>query len=171
MDLGLVGRVGAVTGADGGVRTEAVALLREEGAEVHESALGDGAPPLSTGAAAPGDLDFLVNFTDDAPGDDPRAAFERRVMAPLRTLRAIAPALAQRGGGRVVNVVPAGDPVTGAAALALTRLFADRYAARGVLVNALAPTATADPAAVAREIAFLCSARASHIAGTAGVID
>jgi 3-oxoacyl-[acyl-carrier protein] reductase len=171
MDLELAGRVGAVTGGAGGAQAETVALLRREGAEVREEPLGADEGTPGTSATAPADLDFLVNFTDDAPADDPRAAFERRVMAPMRTMKAIAPALAERGRGRIVNVVPAGDPVTGAAALALTRLFADRYAARGVLVNALSPTAAADPATVAREVAFLCSERASHIAGTAGVID
>jgi len=158
MDLGLAGRVGVVTGATGELRRATTALLRDEGAEVVEEAPG-------------GDVDFLVNFTDGAPAADPRAAFERRVMAPMWAMKAIAPALAERGRGRIVNVVPAADPVTGAAALALTRLFADRYAKRGVLVNALSPAATADPEAVAREVAFLCSERASHIAGTAGVID
>lgn len=158
MDLGLAGRVGVVAGADGELRTATTVLLRAEGAEVLEG------PP-------DGEVDFLVNFLDDAPAADPRAAFELRVMEPMRRMKALAPTLAERGRGRIVNVVPSVDPVTGAAALALSRLFADRHGRQGVLVNAVAPAATADPEAVAREVAFLCSDRASHIAGTAGAID
>jgi 3-oxoacyl-[acyl-carrier protein] reductase len=163
MDLGLAGRVGIVTGAEGGPRAATAALLRAEGAEVVETPASDD-PERA-------DVDFLVNFLGDAPAADPRAAFERRVMAPMRAMKALAPRLAERGRGRIVNVVPTADPVTAAAALALSRLFAERYAGRGVLVNALSPAADADPEAVAREVAFLCSERASHIAGTAGVIS
>ncbi len=162
MDLGLAGRVGVVAGAEGEVRAATERLLRDEGAEVRELPA-DGGPP--------GDLDFLVNFTGDGPAEDLRAAYEQRVIAPLRTMKAIAPELAERGRGRIVNVVPSAEPVTGAAALALFRLFSDRFAKRGVLVNAVSPGPHADPEAVAREIAFLCSERASHVAGTTEVID
>jgi NAD(P)-dependent dehydrogenase (short-subunit alcohol dehydrogenase family) len=162
MDLGLAGRVGIVAGTGGEVEEATARLLRAEGAELRE-------PPVEGGEA--GDVDFLVNFAGGGPERDLRAAYERRVIAPLRTMKAFAPALAARGEGRIVNVVPTAEPVTSAAALALSRLFSDRYGASGVLVNAVSAGPDADPEAVAREIAFLCSARASHVAGSAGVID
>jgi len=109
-----------------------------------------------------GPLHALVNnagFTRARPleelaDDDWRAQWEVHVMAPMRLMRAAAPEMAQRGEGRVVNVVssaarrPSGtlDPaysVTKAAQLSLSRVFADAYAGRGVLVNAVAPGAIA----------------------------
>jgi hypothetical protein len=152
MDLRLAGRVGSLTGAGGEVGAATERLLREEGAKLRE---------------ATDEVDFLVVFAgapDEAPAD-PRAAHELAVMEPMRAMKAAAPLMAERGGGRIVNVVSPADPVTGAAALALTRLFADRYAKEGVLVNAVVPEPGADPEAVAREIAFLLSGPASHIAG------
>lgn len=162
MDLGLAGRVGLLTGAGGEIEAATARLLHDEGAEVRA------APATDLGDL--GGVDFLVVFAGDAP-HDLRAAHELAVIDPMRAMQAIAPRFAERGRGRIVNVVPPPPSVAGAAALALSRLFADRYAKQGVLVNAIAPGPDADPVAVAREIAFLCSERASHIVGTAGVID
>ena len=70
-------------------------------------------------------------------------------MAPMRLMRALAPAMAAAGGGRIVNVssssgkrpslTNAAYSVTKAALLSLSRVFADAFAADGVLVNAVAP--------------------------------
>ncbi len=70
-------------------------------------------------------------------------------MAPLRAMRAAAPAMAERGWGRIVNVCSTAGKrpsaampeysVAKAAELSLSRLFADRYAKSGVLVNAICP--------------------------------
>ena len=71
-------------------------------------------------------------------------------MAPMRLMRAVAPAMSEAGGGRIVNVAsssgrrPSGRldasySVTKAAQLSLSRVFADAFAAKGVLVNAIAP--------------------------------
>ena len=124
-----------------------------------------------------GGIDVLV---DDAgarrhgdgleiPDADWRAEYERGVKAPMRAMKAIAPVLAERGWGRIVNVMPE-HAVTKAAELSLSRLFADRFVADGVLINALTPAA-----ATAREIAativFLCSERASYVAGAAWPAD
>jgi 3-oxoacyl-[acyl-carrier protein] reductase len=76
--------------------------------------------------------------------------WELHVMGPMRLMRALAPAMAEAGGGRIVNVSsssgkrPSGrlDPsysVTKAAQLSLSRAFADAWASRGVLVNAVTP--------------------------------
>lgn len=78
-----------------------------------------------------------------------QAQWELHVMAPMRLMRAAAPAMAERGWGRIVNVCsssgkrPSGTnmaySVTKAAELSLSRAFADLYASKGVLVNAVAP--------------------------------
>ncbi len=104
-----------------------------------------------------GSLDVLVNNAgaaswrdlDEVPDEDWRAQYELNVMAPLRAMRAAAPAMAERGWGRVVNVCSTAGKrpsaampeysVAKAAELSLSRLFADRYAKRGVLVNAVCP--------------------------------
>jgi 3-oxoacyl-[acyl-carrier protein] reductase len=104
-----------------------------------------------------GQLDVLVNDAgtakwrdlDEVPDEDWRAAFEINVMAPLRAMRAAAPAMAKRGWGRIVNVSSTAGKrpsaamseysVAKAAELSLSRLFADRYASQGVLVNAVCP--------------------------------
>ncbi len=107
-----------------------------------------------------GALDVLVNNAghaswrqiEDVPDEDWRAQYEINVMAPLRTMRAAAPAMAERGWGRIVNVCSTSGKrpsalmpeysVAKAAELSLSRLFADRYAPSGVLVNAICPGPT-----------------------------
>jgi 3-oxoacyl-[acyl-carrier protein] reductase len=175
-----------------------------------------------------GRIDALVNNAgtsavhrlDQLTDDDWQAQWELNVMAPMRAMRAAAPAMAERGWGRIVNVSsssgkrPSGTnmsySVTKAAELSLSRAFADLYAGQGVLVNAvtpgpvgtelwLAPGGLADQAADARGIrredvleqlaarnpvgrlatedevavviAFLCSERASYVAGSAWSVD
>ncbi len=175
-----------------------------------------------------GSLDVLVNNAGtseikalaDLTDDDWQDQWALHVMAPLRLMRAAAPAMAERGWGRIVNVCSssgkrpsstnAAYSVTKAAELSLSRAFADHYASTGVLVNAiapgpvgselwLAPGGMADQGAAARgvsreemleataarvpvgrmgtegEIAavitFLCSERASYVAGAAWSVD
>jgi len=104
-----------------------------------------------------GALDVLVNNAgaaqwrdlDEVPDEDWRAQYELNVMAPLRAMRAAIPAMAERGWGRVVNVCSTAGKrpsaampeysVAKAAELSLSRLFADRHAKQGVLVNAICP--------------------------------
>ena len=86
---------------------------------------------------------------DDVPDEDWYAAWELNVMAPMRLMRTLAPGMAERGWGRIVNVsstagkrpsaAMAEYSVAKAAELSLSRLYADRYAAEGVLVNAVCP--------------------------------
>jgi 3-oxoacyl-[acyl-carrier protein] reductase len=78
-----------------------------------------------------------------------QAQWEIHVMAPMRLMRAVIPGMAQRGWGRVVNVCSSSGKrpgqrnvaysVTKAAELSLSRAYADAYAQRGVLVNAVTP--------------------------------
>lgn len=104
-----------------------------------------------------GALDVLVNNAgtarwrdlDEVSDEDWRAQHELSVMAPLRTMRAAVPAMAERGWGRIVNICSTAGKrpsaampeysVAKAGELSLSRLFADRYAKRGVLVNAICP--------------------------------
>jgi 3-oxoacyl-[acyl-carrier protein] reductase len=106
-----------------------------------------------------GQLDVLVNNAgtaqrrdlDGLADEDWYAALELNVMAPMRTMRAAVPAMADRGWGRVVNVSSSAGKrpsqstpeysVAKAAELSLSRLFADRYARQGVLINAICPGA------------------------------
>ena len=157
----------------------------------------------------------------DLTDADWQEQWELHVMAPMRLMRAMAPAMADAGGGRIVNVssssgrrpsgrLDASYSVTKAAQLSLSRVFADAFAAQGVLVNAVTPGAVegelwtgegglADQIAartgqtrdevlegtrsglplgrmgtddeVAAVIAFLCSERASNVAGAAWAVD
>jgi 3-oxoacyl-[acyl-carrier protein] reductase len=77
--------------------------------------------------------------------------WQLHVMASMRLMRAVVAAMAERGWGRIVNVGSssgkrpslsnAAYSVTKAAQLSLSRVFADSYAAQGVLVNAVTPGA------------------------------
>ena len=80
-----------------------------------------------------------------------QAQWDLHVMASLRTMRAAVPRMKRHGGGRIVNVgssagkrpslTNAAYSVTKAAQMSLSRVFADSYAADGVLVNVVAPGA------------------------------
>jgi len=176
-----------------------------------------------------GALDALVNNAgsaawrdlEEVPDEDWRAQYELNVMAPLRAMRAALPPMAERGWGRVVNVCSTAGKrpsaamaeysVAKAAELSLSRLFADRYAKTGALVNAICPGPTesemwmaseglldqshrlsgaesreaaleeagakrpigrlADVGEIAAAIVFLCSERASYVAGAAWSVD
>jgi 3-oxoacyl-[acyl-carrier protein] reductase len=176
-----------------------------------------------------GPVEVLVNNAgtarwrdlDEVPDSDWQAAWDLNVMACLRAMRAVVPAMRERGWGRIVNVssTAAKRPsanmpeysVAKAAQLSLSRLYADRLAGEGVLVNAICPGPTrselwvgegglADQSAersgaggreealrragsgrpigrlaevdeIAAAIVFLCSERASYVAGAAWSVD
>lgn len=175
-----------------------------------------------------GAVDVLVNNAgtssvtalDELTDEDWRAQHELHVMGPMRLMQAAAPRMADRGWGRIVNVcssagkrpssMNAAYTVSKAGQLSLSRVFADAYAAGGVLVNAVAPGMTgselwrgqdslaaqiaardggtpeeaiaarvaktplgriSEPGEIADVVAFLCSERASSVAGAAWSVD
>ena len=167
-----------MTGASRGIGAATARLLEEEGARVlRVSRSGDFACDVTEPDAGErivaecverfGRVDVLVNNAgtsraaplEELTEDDWREQWELNVMAPLRLMSAAAPRMAEAGDGRIVNVASssgkrpsprnAAYSVTKAAELSLSRVFADRWAGTGVLVNAVAPGPGRD-AAVAR---------------------
>jgi len=169
MDLGLEGKVCVVTGGTCGIGAAVVRLLGAEGARGFTVSRSEADLNLDvTEPDAPdriaeeceerlGPVDVLVNNAgtsevkplDELTDEDWQRQWELHVMAPMRLMRALAPRMAERGGGRIVNVCSssgkrpsltnAAYSVTKSAQLSLSRTFADAYAAKGVLVNAVAP--------------------------------
>ena len=168
MDLGITGRTAVVTGGSRGIGAATVRMLEQEGVKVLGVSRSTGidvtdpaAPERileALGGSAP---DILVNNAgtsfarslDDLTDEDWAGQWELHVMASMRLMRAFAPAMAERGWGRIVNLASsagkrpsltnAAYSVTKAAQLSLSRVFADTWAERGVLVNAVAPGAVA----------------------------
>ena len=174
MDLGLAGRACVVTGASRGIGLAAADLLEREGANVLRVARSGGfAADVTEPDAAErivsecverfGSIDVLVNNAgtsrmaglDELTDADWREQLELHVMAPLRLMRLAAPRMAEAGWGRIVNVCSssgkrpslsnAAYSVSKAAQLSLSRVFADTYAPKGVLVNAIAPGPVESP--------------------------
>jgi len=168
MDLGLQGKACVVTGASRGIGAAVARLLEQEGAHVLPVSRSAGFQADVTDPGAPerivaecearfGSIDVLVNNAgtseikplDELEDADWQAQWELNVMASMRLMRAACPKMAERGGGRVVNVssssgkrpsqTNAAYSVAKAAQLSLSRTYADAWAGRGVLVNAVTP--------------------------------
>ena len=110
-----------------------------------------------------GQLDILVNNAgtsrnrslEELADDEWDEQWQLHVMASMRLMRAAVPGMVEQGWGRIVNVGSSSGKrpslsnpaysVTKAAQLALSRVFADTYADRGVLVNAVAPGPVESP--------------------------
>jgi 3-oxoacyl-[acyl-carrier protein] reductase len=104
-----------------------------------------------------GRLDVLVNNAggtavtplEELTDDDWQSQLDQHVLAPMRLMRVAAPVMADAGWGRIVNVASSSgkrpssmNPAYGvakSAELALSRAFAEHWAPRGVLINAVAP--------------------------------
>jgi 3-oxoacyl-[acyl-carrier protein] reductase len=179
MDLGLEGRVCVVTGGTRGIGAATARMLAQEGARVLSIARRDA--DLELDVTAPDAAERVLAACDGTPwalvnnaggsrarpleeltDADWHHQWQLHVMAPMRLMRALAPAMAEAGGGRIVNVssssgkrpsrrLDASYSVTKAAQLSLSRLFADGFASRGVLVNAVAPGPVESPAWVGED--------------------
>jgi 3-oxoacyl-[acyl-carrier protein] reductase len=104
-----------------------------------------------------GSIDVLVNNSGtssvtplgELTDEDWETQWRLSVLGPMRLMRAAAPRMAERGFGRIVNVASSSGKrpsatnmaysVGKAGQLSLSRAFADLYAGKGVLVNAVAP--------------------------------
>lgn len=133
--------------SDGGIKTLALDVTAPDSGE----------RAVRTCLDAFGRLDGVVNGAgtssvraiESLTDDEWQAQWELHVMAPMRLMRAAVPVMIEAGWGRVVNVCSssgkrpsstnAAYSVTKAAQLALSRAYADAYAAQNVLVNAIAP--------------------------------
>jgi 3-oxoacyl-[acyl-carrier protein] reductase len=168
--LGLAGEGASLvlTGRREEKLAEVAAACREAGGEAETLALDvtspDAGERLREACLGRFDrLDVLVNNAgtsairrlEELTDADWQDQWELNVMAPMRLMRAMAPVMAERGWGRIVNVsssagkrpsasIDMAYSVTKAAELSLSRAFADLYAGRGVLVNAVAPGPIAD---------------------------
>lgn len=168
--LVLVGR-----NAERGEKAAAAVRAAAPHATVHVVA-GDANDPdqatrlASTARELLGDVDVLVNSTTatyvpgllrDTPMADIAGMLTAQALGPLHMCRAVLPAMAERGGGSIVNIasdaakVPTpGETVIGAAMAAIvtfTRTLAVEAKRDGIRVNAVTPsliegTATGDRA-------------------------
>jgi 3-oxoacyl-[acyl-carrier protein] reductase len=179
LELGLTGRACIVTGAGRGIGAATARMLEDEGASVLRVSRNSddlacdvtdpGAADRIVGACLErfGRVDALVNNAgtsrarslDELTDADWTEQWQLNVMAPMRLMHAAAPRMAEAGEGRIVNVASssgkrpsarnAAYSVTKAAQLSLSRVYADRWAAAGVLVNAVMPGPVATPLWVA----------------------
>lgn len=173
MDLGLSGKRCVVTGATKGIGLEVARGLEAEGARVltvARAGAGLDADVTDPAAAAAivdaarerlGGIDVLVNNAGTSANiplaelseADWELQWQLNVRGPERLMAAAAPLMAQGGWGRIVNVASSSGKrssatnvaysVTKSAQLALSRAYAEAWAGRGVLVNAVAPGPTA----------------------------
>jgi 3-oxoacyl-[acyl-carrier protein] reductase len=126
-----------VTRPDAGERIVAACLERLDGIDVLVNNAGSS----------------FVRPLDELTEEEWDGQWQLNVRGPERLMRAAAPLMAERGWGRIVNVVStsgkrpslrnAAYSVTKAAQLSLSRAYADAWVAKGVLVNAVAPGITA----------------------------
>jgi 3-oxoacyl-[acyl-carrier protein] reductase len=174
MDLGIEGRAAVVTGASRGIGLATARALEAEGVQVLPVARSGEVAFDVTDPDAPaaivdeclrrfGRLDILVNNAgtsrnrslEELSDEEWEEQWALHVMASMRLMRAAVPGMLERGWGRIVNVGSSSGKrpslsnpaysVTKAAQLALSRVFADTYADRGVLVNAVAPGPVESP--------------------------
>ncbi|WUS95738.1 SDR family oxidoreductase [Streptomyces sp. NBC_00708] len=157
-----------VSGRDAGRAQSVVDRIVKDGGRAHAVIADLGAEPADIRAFAQrardalgGAVDILVNNAGVYPGlrtetvtdEDMQALWATNIRAPHVLVAELAPRMAERGAGVIVNIgswmarvgVPfkALYPATKAAVEQLTRAWAAEYGPRGVRVNTVAPGATA----------------------------
>jgi 3-oxoacyl-[acyl-carrier protein] reductase len=179
MELGLRDKTCVVTGGTGGIGLETARLLVAEGASVVTCGR-RGAPGVGEAlhvqadlarageperlVAEAGPVDVLVNSAGAAyqrdflevTDEQWQQMWDVNVMSAVRAIRAVVPAMRERGGGAIVSVSSTAGkrPSTGmpdysvvkAALLSVSRLVADLYAKDGIRSNAVTPGPTATDA-------------------------
>jgi NAD(P)-dependent dehydrogenase (short-subunit alcohol dehydrogenase family) len=198
-----------VSGRDAARGAEVVAAIGERAhfiaADLDGTPANSRALAVAATEALGGRIDILVNSAGTYPAARnvavDEAAFDRtfavNVKAPFFLVEAIAPAMAERGDGAIVNLgswiarLAVGSPVysgTKGAVETMTRAWAAEYGPKGVRVNAISPGVVQDPEhpgavmmrgtpagavgapdAIAHAAVFLASDESAFIHGT--VID
>jgi NAD(P)-dependent dehydrogenase (short-subunit alcohol dehydrogenase family) len=169
----VLARAGArvvVSGRDGARGGKVVAAIRDRGGHAEfisaDLALPENATALARDAEkALGQVDILVNNaglvqfgpTADTDVRTFDASYSLNVRSPFFLAAALAPRMAARGWGRIVNVTTmvayfgmAGAPLYGSSKAALgllTQAWAAEFGPQGVTVNAVAPGPTRTPGA------------------------
>ncbi len=194
MDLGLQGKIAVVTGASKGIGLGVSRAFAREGASVvmvarDEERLRSAAAEVGSATAiaadvataegcarvieAAGEVDILVNNAGtgsnetilEAPDDKWQHFWDLHVMAAVRLARGLAPGMAKRGGGAIVNnasicaVQPLSyEPIyntTKAALMMFSKCLANELIPKGIRVNTINPglIRTPDWENTARELA------------------
>jgi 2-dehydro-3-deoxy-D-gluconate 5-dehydrogenase len=190
----LAGRRAFVTEVTGAVERAVVESLLAEGASVRAHASGAAAMPdgvevvpadlserAQTLALAEqlGALDVLVCGLGEPSRDDAASlsaggwsdALEGRLTAPFVLARAVGARMREAGGGVIVNLLPAIETASIAAAsaatalLGLTRILAVEWAQTGVRVVAITVEDEANPRDVAEIVGFVASPSAAFVTG------
>lgn len=168
-----MGRRAVVTGGASGIGAACAERLRADGVEVVTADIAAGAderldvrdPESVTGLFERiGPVDILINSAGvvgpsaplvEVDLDDWRRTFAINTEGTFLTCKTFAPAMCERGWGRIVNLASIaakdGNPLQSAysaskaAVIALTKSLGKELATTGVLVNAIAPAAVASP--------------------------
>jgi NAD(P)-dependent dehydrogenase (short-subunit alcohol dehydrogenase family) len=160
-----IGRATAIAFATEGAHVVVSGRNKERGAELDGSAAASAALAQQAGALLGGRIDILVNNAgifppDNTPGTD-EATFDQvyavNVKAPFLLTGLVAPAMAESGGGVIINlgswIARLGIPIaalyssTKGAMETLTRAWAAEFGPAGVRVNAISPGVIRDRAA------------------------
>lgn len=119
---------------------------------------------IKAAVAEHGPFDVLVNSAGvvhngtimDMPDSDLEFAFDLNVKSMIRTIRAVLPAMLEKGDGAIVNIASVASSIKGvpnrfaygvtkAAVLGLTKSVAADYVARGIRINAICPGTVESP--------------------------